>query len=401
MTAIPPEGTLIAPGEAEALILRQARPVRRETVPLSQALGRYLAQPLHAERDHPPFDRVTHDGIALSAQVVKEGGIFKVARYAAAGQPQAMLTVRMQCIEVATGAPLPQGCDTVIPYEMLTRHSQGFRVNNAPAAGQCIHRQGADAAKGRELLAAGTRIGTHELAALASNGMAQVPVFARPTIALLATGDELVEADAPVAAHQIRRSNDVALAAALRENGFPDVQAAWAVDEPAALESALRGVLGRDVLLVTGGVSRGALDRVPGILRRLEVKEIFHRVAQRPGKPLWFGVGPGGQLVFGLPGNPASCLTCLVRYVLPLLRGMTGAPVINRTVTLNAPARTEAALTLFVPVRVEDGKATILATQGSGDFLALLGSDGLAELPPRGAAHEAGEAVRYYPWAAL
>ena len=189
-----------------------------------------------------------------------------------------------------------------------------------------VHARGLDARAGEHLLGEGTRLGPPELAVLASAGLSHARVQAEPRIVIVTTGDELVEPGLPIEAWQVRRSNAHALRAALAGRGFARVAEDHLPDEPRQMrERLMRHLDTHDVLVLTGGVSMGRFDHVPAVLRELGVTEHLHRIAQRPGKPLWFGVSGRGQVVFGLPGNPVSALVCLLRYVVPGLLAASGA----------------------------------------------------------------------------
>jgi molybdopterin molybdotransferase len=226
-----------------------------------------------------------------------------------------------------------------------------------------------------------------------------------PKIAVITTGNELVPPGRPIEDHQVRDSNAYALRAALREHGVTEVDSEHAADDPAALDRALRRQLGaRDMLLVTGGIAHGKLDLVRGALAALGVQEVFHQVAQRPGKPMWFGVGPEAQAVFGLPGNPVAALTCLRRYVVPAISRALGAPRrLPERIALASPTPGARRLAHFVPaVLSHDDLGRVAAaprtTHGSGDFLALAGTDGFVELPPSAADLPAGFVADFYRW---
>ena len=213
-----------------------------------------------------------------------------------------------------TGAVMPTGCDTVIPVEQTRRDADAIHVtpDYEPTRGQFIHRRGTDCAAGVTLIEPGAVLRSPEMAVIAANGYASVQVARTPRITLIATGDELVDVDAPVAPWQIRRSNDRALAAMLASRGSarraPGTR--FSDERPALVAAIAQQLASRDVLILSGGVSMGQRDFVPGVLQELGVERVFHKIAQRPGKPMWFGIGPRGQAVFALPGNPVSALVC-------------------------------------------------------------------------------------------
>ena len=270
------------------------------------------------------------DGIAFSSQAWRAGQRrFRVAGTQAAGQPALQLPAATDCLEAMTGAVLPTGCDCVVPVERLQVADGCATVDDdlAVAPFLNVHTRGLDARAGDLLLAPGTRLHAPELAVLASAGLARADVSTEPRIVICATGDELVAPGLPIADWQVRRSNSYALRGALNLRGCQLVAEDHLPDDHGVLAERLaRHLATHDVLVLTGGVSMGRFDHVPSVLRQLGVTEVFHKVAQRPGKPVWFGVGPTGQTVFGLPGNPVSALVCLLRYVVPALAAMLGAP---------------------------------------------------------------------------
>jgi molybdopterin molybdotransferase len=293
-----------------------------------------------------------------------------------------------------TGAVLPGGCDCVVPVEELEIKAGWARVTGSVRRGQYIHRAGSDARRGKVLVPAGVVLDGPAIAVAASIGKTHLRVAKRLTIAIVSTGDELVAVGERPLPHQIRLSNSHALAASLRLRGFRDVTLYRTTDAPP--ERVLRDALTADVVLLTGGVSKGRFDVVPAMLKRLGVREVFHRVRQQPGKPLWFGVARGGKLVFGLPGNPVSCLVCLHRYILECVEGrapsrpLVGGSRPRRSVALQNRIR-RGALTVFQPV--SDGAPVAMNT--SGDFADLAKSDGFVEIP-----EGVGEIrkVRYWSW---
>ncbi|MFN3597360.1 MAG: molybdopterin molybdotransferase MoeA [Rubricoccaceae bacterium] len=390
---------MISVADADRLLHAHADPLGAERVPLARAAGRVLRERATAERDLPPFDRVAMDGVALASAAVRAGAVrFRVASVQAAGEPPHTLPDSGACVEVMTGAALPLGADAVVPYEALRLEAGTATLTDAAAVRphQNVHARGADGAAGSLVLGAGVRIGPAHVAALASAGCAAVRVAARPRLAILATGDELVPPGAPVLPHQIRASNGPALAAALALAGYDAPPPALVRDDPDALRAAIRTGLETDVLLLSGGVSAGRYDRVPELLAEAGVRVVFHKVRQKPGKPLWFGVTGDGRAAFGLLGNPVSALVCLVRYVLPFLARREGADALpSCAVRLTALPPRKNDFTHFVAVRREGLEAHPVPTNGSGDVLSLLPSDGLAEVP---FSQSAPGPVLFRPW---
>jgi molybdopterin molybdotransferase len=407
---------MLTPAEAEKLIRENLTPLLREDCPLSAAHGRVLRADVRADRDLPPFDRVTMDGYALRAAALTAGGagakIFCVEAVQAAGmRPFKLGAGADACIEIMTGAVLPEGADCVVPYEETTADSTRKKVTVAAAAvasltaGHAIHRRGSDHRAGAVIVRAGTRLTGREIAVAAACGYAALTVTQLPKIAVIATGDELVEVDAAVAPHQIRRSNDHALAAALALAGYPRVERFHLRDIRHEIEHRLWHILAEfDAVLITGGVSKGKFDFLPAELDRQGVKKVFHGVAQRPGKPFWFGVSERKIPVFALPGNPVSAYTCFHRYVLPALAHASGlAPVALRTVALAVPVTFKPQLACLLPVRLASGPraellATPEATNTSGDFAGLVGSDGFVELPAEQTEFPAGWLAPFRAW---
>ncbi len=399
---------MIEVAEAEALILANVPmlPARREA--LADCVGRVLAEDVVAERDQPPFDRVTMDGIAIAYRDFAAGvRAFEVVGTQAAGAAPLALTRAAQCVRVMTGAILPGGADTVIPVERVTGGDARAEVEQRAAVTdrQFVHPRGSDRALGRIVLAAGTRIGPPEMAVLASSGSGTVAVAALPRIAVISTGDELVDVDEPLAPYQIRSSNDRAIEASLTLHRLARVTRSRLRDESAALREAIARLdADSDALVLSGGVSMGQFDLVPGVLAELGARLVFHKIRQRPGKPMWFGSSARGKPIFALPGNPVSTLVCATRYIVPALRAAAGlAQPPPELVTLAAPAEASAELTYFLPVQLtwsESGAALAAPrpTNTSGDFVALAGTDGFVELAAKRGEHAAGTVVRLFRW---
>jgi molybdopterin molybdotransferase len=396
---------MLTPAEADAVIAAAVAPLPPERAPLAAAAGRILRTPVRAERDAPPFDRVAMDGIAIASGTGKRR--YRLAGTQAAGSPPLSLASRDDCFEVMTGASLPAGCDTVVPVEQIRvddGHAE-LAESLAPDRWQNVHRRGSDARAGEVLLEAGTRLDAPALAIAASAGLAQLEVSRLPRIAVITTGDELIEPGEAIEAHQVRRSNAYGLAGALTLAGFPPASDLHLPDSADVIASALDDALrGHDVLVLSGGVSAGRFDHVPAVLDSLGVRRRFHGIAQRPGRPMWFGTSAAGAVVFALPGNPVSVLVCLARYVIPALARRVGArPAPRPMAALARDFSVGKPLTYFLPVALGyDERGRALAeprpTGGSGDFISLAGTDGFVELPPGPADHAAGLAVPFYRW---
>ena len=390
------------PQAALALILQQAFPWGTDTVPLHQAHGRVLQQQVHADRDQPPFDRVAMDGIAIDYAAYAGGQRrFPVAHLAPAGTAPLPLKDSTLCVEVMTGAPLPPGTTTVIRYEDLQRLDNAFRVPEGIEDHQSIHRQGNDGKAGDLVLAPGRSIGPAELAVLATYGVGEVTVARRPRVAIASTGDEVVPVQHTPLPHQIRSSNVWQLAGLFQAVGI-EPTLSHLPDEAGRGEATLQRLLaGHDLLLLSGGVSKGKLDHVPDWLARAGVEQFFHRVAQRPGKPLW--VGRSAQaMVFALPGNPVSSLVGALAYVGPFLRQQLGVTRPERQAVLTREVTFAPDLQLFQQVKVQSVGGELLARPldhgGSGDLLSLVRSDGFLVLPRDRTTFSAGEAFDFLPF---
>jgi molybdopterin molybdotransferase len=399
---------VLTPAEADELIGQHLQCLPIESLPLAQCAGAVLRENIYAERDQPPYNRVAMDGIAVSSRAVGSGSrSFRVQAIQAAGDAPLTLESPTDCIEVMTGAALPSGCDCVVPVEELTlaEGTASLAAHVRVEPWQNVHRRGSDTRQGALLLSAGHRLHAPEIAIAASAGMARIRVASQPMLVVISTGNELVEPGEPVLAHQVRRSNAYAVVSALREHGFQRVADDHIRDDAEQLRARLRLHLEtHDVLVLSGGVSMGRFDLVPQVLQELGVRTVFHKVAQRPGKPLWFGMAPSGAAVFGLPGNPVSTLVCLTRYVLPALRGSLGqTPEAAQRMALGAPFTVKAPLTHFIPVKLEPDDwgrewAMPAPTNGSGDFTALAGTAGFVELPPGPNTYAKGFVTRLYHW---
>jgi molybdopterin molybdotransferase len=381
-----------------------------ETCPLERCIGQTLRQDIFPERDNPPFDRVCMDGIAIASTAFERGvRRFRIESLQPAGAPAVSLADSANAIEVTTGAILPLGTDCIVPLEEfeLAGELATLKPQASARTYRNVQRRGEDSEPGVAMLRAGVRLGAAEIAVVASAGLAQVSVTRRPRMVALSTGDELIEPGEPILEHQVRRSNAYAVVASLRDRGYEQVANDHLADNERSLREGLsRHLAEQDVLILSGGVSKGKFDLVPKVLEEIGVREVFHQVSQRPGMPMFFGCGPAGQLVFGLPGNPVSTLICLVRYVVPALVRMSGRGRLppEHLPLASAVKAGRAGLTYFLPVAVradERGAPTAVPapTNGPGDFLALTKADGFVELPPPQAESFApGFVVPLYRW---
>ncbi len=371
--------------------IEAAMPVFGTTgVSLRETIGRVLHQSVHAERDQPPFNRVTMDGIAIRYSSFDSGTRnFNIQSRQLAGDVQQTLNDDDGCIEIMTGAVLPGNTDCVVPVERIQLENAGaiIETDYQPEQNQFIHPQGSDHKKGVQILSPGQRIEAADIAIIASSGLNSASVSELPVVRVISTGTELVPAGDPIETQQIRSSNGPALVAMLEMHGYADCEHDHISDDREAMEERIEKHLEEaDVMILSGGVSMGKADFVPEVLAQLGVKVVFHKISQRPGKPMWFGIGPDGQAVFALPGNPVSTLVCCRQYVLPALAQASGRSSLPKEyATLTEAYEFKPALTCFLPVRLSstaDGQlnAVPIATNTSGDFAALSGTDGYIEL---------------------
>jgi molybdopterin molybdotransferase len=390
---------MTTPSQAEELIRGQVLSLDEEFISIHQALNRILSEDLLADSDLPPFNRVMMDGIALNYQAIASGiRSFPIQAMQRAGEAPLELENKEHCIEIMTGAVCSYGCDTVVPYEHIRMENGMAHIEVVPnSAGKNVHLKGSDKPVGEVLAAKGKRIGPAEIGIAASIGKDILKVMRLPRVLICSTGDELVEIHATPLAHQIRRSNVYALRSSFQRLGI-EANEIHLPDETELLRSALRSALSSyDVIVLSGGVSKGKFDLLPEVLSELGVITVFHGIEQRPGKPMWFGHSPS-CVVFALPGNPVSTMACAARYVMPWFVAQMGLPSQTGWVTTAAVPTAHEKLSLFVPVSIEFSQtekvAHLLSHQGSGDFSALSGMDGFLEVPA-GSSHA--ENYRYFP----
>lgn len=394
--------------EAESIIRSQITQSTTEPLPLRACGGRILREAVHADRDFPPYDRVTMDGVAIAYSAFEAGRReFLVEGIQAAGSPRMELASEEHCLEVMTGAMLPRGCDCVIPVEKLSRSEGQIAVDESARVRrlQNIHRQASDHQRGELLLEAGIRLASPEIAVCATVGCSELLVSAPAKAAVVSTGDELVGVEEHPDRHQIRVSNSYAVDAALSRSGLASVELFHSPDDREQLAALLGKLLeGFDLLVVSGGVSAGRFDLVPGTLAELGVERLFHRVAQRPGFPLYFGRARTGTVVFALPGNPISSLVSTHRYIIPFLKQCSGLTeeVVDHALLAEDYDYTQNR-TLFLPVRLEGRSESRLVarpvpTSNSGDLAGIARTDGFIELPAETTHFEAGTSWPLYRW---
>ncbi len=392
--------------EAQKIIAEQARPLPPEVVPLSSAaLGLVLAEDVASDLEMPPFDKALMDGFAIRFGDLKDGlAELEIIEEVTAGQTSRKAVEKGQATRIMTGAPIPSGADAVVMIERCeSLEGQRVRIVDAKAkAGQNLLPQGREMRVGDVVLQAGARLRPQEFGILSTVGRSTVLAHPQPSVAILPTGDELVDASEKPGPGQIRNSNGpMLLAQAVRAGGSVKLLGI-AKDRVEHLKELIEEGLKCDVLLLSGGVSAGKLDLVPGVLAECGVQALFHQVSMKPGKPLLFGVKPraeGGspRLVFGLPGNPVSSLVCFELFVRPALQGLMGLPpeprFVQATLTKHFAYRTErptyhpASLT-----RSESGwSVEAIPWFGSADLRGLATSNAFVLLPAGDHQHRTGQ----------
>lgn len=395
---------------AEQIILAEARDYGTETVPFAQALGRILAADIVADRDLPPCNRVTMDGIAISYAAFETSvRTFHIKATQAAGDKPIDIEQSDYCIEIMTGAALPSSTDTVIRYEDVTINNSTATVNTESIRkGQNVHTKGKDKKQGTVVVQAGQAIDATVISMAASVGADALPVKKTPRTIIVSTGNELVDITAQPAPHEIRRSNSYTIHAVLKQYGI-NADMLHIADDPEATKLGLMPCFEQyDVIILSGGISMGKFDHVPQVLEELGVKKLFHKVQQRPGKPFWFGKYDNGTLVFAFPGNPVSAFMCLHRYFIPWLRAtlindpnskfqIPNSAILAEDVTFNPP------LQYFMQVKIsvsEQGQLLATPTEGngSGDYTNLIDSNAFMELPLEQTNFKKGEAYRIWPF---
>jgi molybdopterin molybdotransferase len=369
---------VISVEDALEIVLRETKVLLSEEVALEEAAGRVLAEDVHADRDLPPFDRAAMDGYALRARdVARAPAALEVVGEVRAGQWPGRAVGAGEAVRIMTGAPVPEGADAVQPVER-TRPLDEFRVSvlDAVEAGAHVAPRGSEVRAGDVVVERGRVLSPASVAVLASTGCVRPRVGRRPVVAVLVTGDEVVDPATTPAAAQIRNSNGPAVCALAREAGAEVRPLGVAPDDEDALRHALRRGEGADVLVVSGGVSAGDYDLVEPALEGLGFSFLFTRVAIKPGAPLVFG-RRGEGLVFGLPGNPVSAQVTFDLFVRAAIRRLQGARVVARPrvgVQLLSPVRNRSGRRAHLPARVrfEEGRlvARPVRSRGSGDLVA-------------------------------
>lgn len=401
--------------DAVAAVLRETLPLEPQTIPLPDALGLVLAEDIHADADSPPFDKSLVDGFAV--RLADGAASLPVIEVVSAGQLPTRVLDQPAAIQIMTGAPLPVGADAVVQIEFTSSltDAEGQTLVSIPnkvaswKPGTNILRQGASTRRGDLVVASGSELRPQELGALAEWGRALVLARRRPRVAVLATGDELVPIELTPGPGQIRNSNETMLCAQIRRAGADPVPLGIARDERVHLRQRIDAGLQADVLVLSGGVSMGDKDFVPSELSAAGVRQVFHKVNVKPGKPVWFGVrgeSPARRtLVFGLPGNPVSSMVCFELFVRPALRrlmGISPAELTRVKAQLTQPHTTKGDRPTYQPARLEwrdDGPSvSAVPWVGSSDLRATVAANAMALFPIGDQSYAAGSIIEVIAW---
>ncbi|MBL4604704.1 MAG: molybdopterin molybdotransferase MoeA [Flavobacteriaceae bacterium] len=411
---------MISAQEALQTILNNTQDFGVEQIPFLESVGRVLKEKIVADRDFPPFNRVSMDGIVINHHIFEQGvRDFKIEGVQAAGAEQKMMKVSSNCMEVMTGAVLPENTDTVIRYEDVVIED-GIATIQLDVINECqnVHSKGKDRSQGAVLIPKNRTITAAEIGVIATVGKAFVTVAKTPKVMVVSTGDELVEVHETPLEHQIRRSNAFTLVSLLEKLNIK-AETSHITDDKEQLKEKIAVYLTKyDVLLFSGAVSKGKFDFLPEVLEELGVEKLFHRVAQRPGKPFWFGhTVPSGNanqsgesslsgikvknntVVFAFPGNPVSTYVNCLAYFYPWFAKSSGFELKEETVILGEGVSFKPKLTYFSQVRIEIKYGHLVAFpikgNGSGDLASLVQADGFIELPKEQTEFKKGETFSF------
>jgi molybdopterin molybdotransferase len=386
--------------DARSTVLREVSQHRTlppvETIPLLEAAGRVLAEPVYADRDMPAVDRSMRDGYAVRAADFP--GRASVIGQVRAGEVYNAAVEWCETVEIMTGAPVPRGSDAVIMLEHVTRKDDVIETERAIKPGENINPRGIEAKAGSVVLDSGKRIGFGEIALLATVGCATVPVYRRLQVAILSTGDELVRVENQPLDYQIRNSNLYSLAAQVARAGAGPVLLPVARDQAMETRELIERGLAADILLISGGVSAGKYDLVEDVLRELGAEFYFDRVAIQPGAPLVFGKARN-KFFFGLPGNPVSTMVTFELFAqsaIDLVSGCRSSPRPMLLARLTQDFKHRPSLTRFLPARIECGEVTPVAWKGSNDIVSFCRANGFMVADGRRESWTAGEMIQVF-----
>ncbi len=408
-SSVAPAARVVSFEEARHLVEQHAAglgPGEVETLDLLASPGRVLAETIVADRDFPPFARATRDGYAVrAADLAQVPARLEVLGEVKAGdwpEPGKCSVGPGQAVGIMTGAPLPAGADAVVMVEYTTAAGTVVEIQRSVKPGENFVPRGAEARAGQPLLDRGRRLDHAAIAIAASAGKSRVQVFRKPRVAVLSTGDEVVEIDAAPGPAQIRNSNSYSLAAQVQNEGGGAVRLPIAPDEPVRLKELIKEGLGCDLLLLTGGVSMGKYDLVEQVLGELKAEFYFTGAEIQPGRPVVFGScgAPHKKYFFGLPGNPVSTMVTFELFARPMiaaLAGMAPQPLIFLRAQLRSEIQAKTGLKRFLPAvlsgEFENAEVELARWQGSGDIAALARANCYVVIPPDRERIEAGEWV--------
>jgi len=396
---------MITVQQAEDIILSQAQDFGRESIPHDLALGKVLAEAITADRDLPPFDRPTVDGIAIAYRSYEKGiRSFVIKAIQPAGEPPVSIIADNECIEIMTGASMDHSADTVIRYEDISIDNGIARIQIDIKKGQNIHLKGKDKKAGEILVKANQVITPAIIGIAASVGKTTLSVKKRPRILIISTGDEMINPKSVPEPFQLRRSNGISIKSVLEKYTVQADMLHLNDDYEEIKKELSRCMEEYDLLLMSGGVSMGKFDYLPQVCEELGVEKLFHKIKQRPGKPFWFGKSRNQKLVFAFPGNPVSVFMCLHRYFIPWLR---------KSLEIQDPAFQYAvlqndidflpSLQYFAQVKLHVNSEGILTaetvdTNGSGDFSHLADTEAFIELPLEQNSFRKGEVYKIWKY---
>ncbi len=369
--------------EAISILDQVQFPLTIEKVRWEHALHRVLAEDIIADQDFPPFDRVMMDGFAFRYNDWISGKRqFLIDGFLGAGDDPSSFHTG-ECIEIMTGASIPSAFDCVIPIEKVIVTDNSIRIPDdySPKEFHHIHLQGSDYKQGAVLIEKGTKVSALHIAVLTSCGYAEVSVAALPKIAIVSTGDELVDIEDTPLPYQIRMSNMPSLSLFFRDWSSQIQMFHWK-DHYEEMSAKMSELTEFDVLIFTGGVSKGKKDFMPLIWQNSGFQKLIHGIQQKPGKPIWIGKNDH-QILFGLPGNPVSALTCAMVYALPWIQKHLGMKRTEVTVDITSPIAANQQLDLLVPVVYHQGHWEILKNNGSGDLIGFSSAKGIVLIPKK------------------
>lgn len=386
--------------EAKSILKSQKIKGKSSIFPLHGSLGKITASVVLAPMDVPSFDNSGMDGYAIAWDESGEGR--EVVEVIQAGASPDFVLEKGKAVRIFTGAPVPQGADTVIPQEHITRTENMIFFEKAEFfRGANVRKRGTQCKVGWEVVPIGSKVTPGTIGLLASLGMNNIEVFSSPKVSLILTGDEIIDLGNPLQPGQIYNSNGPALIAYLELLGITDCQIYKVEDEESEVTRAVEEALeDSDFLLLTGGISVGDFDFVKGSLEQNGVEQLFYKLRQRPGKPLFVGKKEE-KLVFALPGNPASVLSCFIQYIKPCLLEWMGNPDAwsePKFLPLEKDFDKKASLTFFLKAKIQEGKIQLLPGQESFNLLSFGVADGLVEIPQEIEHVEKGSLVAFYSW---